>query len=207
MTSSGETQQSARSEFPLIAISCACLIALLAFGPRSAMGFFQLPILQETGWDRSTFGFAMALQNLFWGLGQPFFGAIADRYGTWRVLLIGALLYILGLVVMAFAATPLWLHIGGGILVGLGIAACSFGVILSSLARIVSPEKRSFAFGRSDAYAGEFFGMSVFKEFWLFLKKEKKWWLLPMVVVLLLLGALLVFAEGSSVAPFIYTLF
>ena len=115
------------------------------------MGFFQLPILQETGWDRSTFGFAMALQNLFWGMGQPFFGAIADRYGTWRVMMAGALLYILGLIVMAFAATPLWLHIGGGILVGLGIAACSFGVILASLARIVSPEKRSFAFGLGTA--------------------------------------------------------
>ncbi len=137
--------------FPLFAVACACVIALLAFGPRSAMGFFQLPILQETGWDRSTFGFAMALQNLFWGIGQPFFGAIADRYGTWRVLFVGAFIYILGLVVMAFSAAPIWLHIGGGILVGLGIAACSFGVILSSLARLVSPEKRSFAFGLGTA--------------------------------------------------------
>ena len=151
MSSIAETEQSARSAFPLVTILCACLIALLAFGPRSAMGFFQLPILQETGWDRTTFGLAMALQNLFWGIGQPFFGAIADRYGTWRVLMTGAFLYILGLIVMAFAATPLWLHIGGGILVGLGIAACSFGVILSSLARIVSPEKRSFAFGLGTA--------------------------------------------------------
>ena len=137
--------------FPLFAVACACVIALLAFGPRSAMGFFQLPILQETGWDRSTFGFAMALQNLFWGIGQPFFGAIADRYGTWRVLFVGAFIYILGLVVMAFSAAPIWLHIGGGILVGLGVAACSFGVILSSLARLVSPEKRSFAFGLGTA--------------------------------------------------------
>jgi len=151
MSSVTKTKQSARPAFPLVLISCACLIALLAFGPRSAMGFFQLPILQETGWDRSTFGFAMALQNLFWGLGQPLFGLIADRYGTWRVLMTGALLYILGLIVMAFAATPLWLHIGGGILVGLGIAACSFGVILSSIARMVSPEKRSFAFGLGTA--------------------------------------------------------
>jgi len=151
MNSVAETKQPARSTLPLIAILCACLISLLAFGPRSAMGFFQLPILQETGWDRTTFGLAMALQNLFWGLGQPFFGAIADRYGTWRVMTVGALLYILGLIVMAFAATPLWLHIGAGILVGLGIGACSFGVILSSLARIVSPEKRSFAFGLGTA--------------------------------------------------------
>ncbi len=111
------------------------------------MGFFQLPILQDTGWDRSTFGFAIALQNLCWGIGQPFFGAIADRYGTWRVVTVGAILYIIGLVTMAFAATPLWLYIGGGVLVGLGVAACSFGVILAAIARLVGPEKRSLAFG------------------------------------------------------------
>lgn len=111
------------------------------------MGFFQLPILQDTGWDRSTFGFAIALQNLCWGIGQPFFGAIADRYGTWRVVTVGAILYIIGLVTMAFAATPLWLYIGGGVLVGLGVAACSFGVILAAIARLVGAEKRSLAFG------------------------------------------------------------
>ena len=111
------------------------------------MGFFQLPILQDTGWDRSTFGFAIALQNLCWGIGQPFFGAIADRYGTWRVVTVGAILYIVGLVTMAFAATPLWLYIGGGVLVGLGVAACSFGVILAAMARLVGAEKRSLAFG------------------------------------------------------------
>jgi len=115
------------------------------------MGFFQLPILQDTGWDRSTFGFAIALQNLCWGIGQPFFGAIADRYGTWRVVTVGAILYIIGLVTMAFAATPLWLYIGGGVLVGLGVAACSFGVILAAIARLVGPEKRSLAFGLGTA--------------------------------------------------------
>ncbi len=145
---------------PVFAIGCACLIALLAFGPRSAMGFFQLPILQDTGWDRTTFGMAMALQNLFWGLGQPFFGLIADKYGTWRVLFCGTLLYMLGLVVMAFATAPVWLHIGGGILIGLGVAACSFGVILAAIARLVPPEKRSFAFGMGTAAGSA--GMFVF---------------------------------------------
>ncbi len=115
------------------------------------MGFFQLPMLQDQGWDRATFGLAMALQNLFWGMGQPFFGYIADRHGTWRVLTFGALLYASGLVVMAIAPTPLWLHIGGGIMVGLGVAACSFGVILAAIARRVSAEKRSFAFGLGTA--------------------------------------------------------
>ena len=73
------------SNLPWLMIACGCIIAALTFGPRSAMGFYQLPMLAETGWDRTTFGLAMALQNLFWGLGLPFFGAIADKYGTWRV--------------------------------------------------------------------------------------------------------------------------
>jgi MFS family permease len=136
---------------PTVAIVCACSIVLLAFGPRSAMGFFQLPMIQDNGWDRSTFGLAMALQNLFWGMGQPFFGVISDKYGTWRVLALGTVLYISGLLVMSVAATPIWLHIGGGLLVGLGIAACSFGVILAAIARLVGPEKRSFAFGLGTA--------------------------------------------------------
>ena len=146
------TQESnLRSSLPLFAIGCACLISLLAFGPRSAMGFFQLPILQDTGWDRTTFGMAMALQNLFWGIGQPLFGVIADKFGTWRVLTLGAFLYALGMVVMAFASAPIWLHIGGGVLIGLGVAACSFGVVLAAIARLVPAEKRSFAFGLGTA--------------------------------------------------------
>jgi len=140
-----------RTGLPVFAITCACLISLLAFGPRSAMGFFQLPIIQDHGWDRTTFGMAMALQNLFWGIGQPLFGIIADKYGTWRVLAIGAFFYALGLSVTAVAATPLWLHIGGGIFIGMGVAACSFGVVLAAIGRMVGPEKRSFAFGLGTA--------------------------------------------------------
>jgi len=154
------TEPLVQHKVPIFAISCACIIALLAFGPRSAMGFFQLPILQDTGWDRTTFGMAMALQNLCWGLGQPLFGLVADKFGTWRVLAVGAALYSTGLVVMAIAPTPLWLHIGGGVLIGLGVAACSFGVVLASIARLVSPEKRSFAFGLGTAAGSA--GMFVF---------------------------------------------
>ena len=149
-----------QNKVPFFALACACLIALLAFGPRSAMGFFQLPILQDTGWDRSTFGLAMAIQNLFWGMGQPLFGVIADKFGAWRVLAIGAVLYFAGLVVMAIAPSPVWLHIGGGVLIGLGVAACSFGVVLASIARLVSPEKRSLAFGLGTASGSA--GMFVF---------------------------------------------
>ena len=160
MISRSKVKQPFKSAFPLLAISCACLIALLAFGPRSSMGFFQLPVLQENGWDRSTFALAMALQNLCWGIGQPFFGAIADRYGTWRVLLTGAMLYMLGLIVMASATAPIWLYIGGGVMVGLGVAACSFGIILASLARLVSAEKRSMVFGLGTAAGSA--GMFIF---------------------------------------------
>ncbi len=120
---------------------------MLTFGPRSAMGFFQLPMLQDTGWDRSTFGLAMAIQNLCWGLSQPFFGALADKYGTGRVLTMSGVLYAAGLILMANASAPVWLHIGGGVLIGMAIGAGSFSVILSAFARNVTPEQRSMAFG------------------------------------------------------------
>ncbi|MCA1366433.1 MFS transporter [Bradyrhizobium sp. BRP14] len=136
-----------RSGLPWLIIVAGSLIAMLTFGPRSAMGFFQLPMLAEKGWDRTTFGLAMALQNLCWGLGQPFFGAIADKFGTWRVLALSGLLYAAGLFTMAFANAPIWLHVGGGVLVGLGVASGSFGIVLSAFARNVAPEQRSLAFG------------------------------------------------------------
>jgi MFS family permease len=132
---------------PWLIIASGSLIVLLIFGPRSAMGFFQLPMLADRGWDRSTFGLAMAFQNLFWGLSQPFFGAMADKYGTGRVLVASGVLYALGLLVMAHAAAPFWLHIGGGVLVGTAIGAGSFSVILSAFARNVTPQQRSMAFG------------------------------------------------------------
>ncbi|MGD9477132.1 MFS transporter [Shinella sp. G-2] len=132
---------------PWLIILAGSLIAVLTFGPRSAMGFFQLPMLQDTGWDRTTFGLAMALQNLAWGLSQPFFGAIADKFGTWRVLLISGLVYALGLFLMSLGTSPLWLHVGGGVLVGLGVGSGSFGILLSAFARNVTPEQRSMAFG------------------------------------------------------------
>ncbi|MEO0329802.1 MAG: MFS transporter [Pseudomonadota bacterium] len=140
-------------------IVCGCAIALLAFGPRSAMGFFQQPILDATGWGSATFGLAIAIQNLAWGIGQPLFGALADRFGAYKTLAVGGLIYSLGLYIMALADTPLWLHFGGGVLVGLGVAAGSFGIILSVFARHVSPEKRSLVFGMGTAAgsAGMFF--------------------------------------------------
>ncbi len=132
-------------------VTCGCLIALICFGPRSAMGFFQIPMLNDTGWSFTTFGLAMAIQNLVWGIGQPIFGALADRYGAWRTLTLGGLFYAIGLYLMGTADAPIWLHLGGGVLVGLGVSAGSFGIIMSVFARNVSPENRSMVFGLGTA--------------------------------------------------------
>lgn len=138
---------STRATMPWLIISAGALIALLTFGPRSAMGFFQLPMLADRQWDRSTFGLAMAIQNLAWGLGQPIFGAIADKWGTGRVLTFSGLLYAAGLALMSTAHSESILHLSGGVMVGLAVGAGSFGTILSAFARNVTPEQRSFAFG------------------------------------------------------------
>ncbi|WP_048647761.1 MFS transporter [Nitratireductor soli] len=150
----------AQPSLPWLIVICGCLIAALNFGPRSAMGFFQLPMLAEMGWDRTTFGLAMAIQNLLWGIGQPIFGAVADRFGTWRVLALSAILYASGLLMMATASNVAMLHIGGGVLVGLGVAGGSFSIILAAFARNVPAEKRSFIFGLATAAGSA--GMFIF---------------------------------------------
>jgi MFS family permease len=91
---------------PELVVLSGCLIALITFGPRASAGLFQIPMTTEYGWGRDVFGLAIAIQNLLWGLGAPFAGAIADRYGSVRVLCGGAILYAIGLVVMAYASTP-----------------------------------------------------------------------------------------------------
>lgn len=151
MSQPSAVARAAQSPLPWLIIVCGCLIAALTFGPRSAMGFFQLPLLAEKGWDRTTFGLAMAIQNLAWGVGTPIFGAMADKFGTWRVLALSGILYSGGLVLMALAPTPLALHLGGGLLVGLGVASGSFGIVLAAFARNVPAERRSFVFGLGTA--------------------------------------------------------
>lgn len=131
---------------PLI-IVCGCLIALISFGPRSAMGLFFQPMTEARGWSREVFALAIAIQNLVWGFGQPIAGMISDRFGTWKSMTLGALLYGSGLLIMIDAQSPLALHLSGGILIGLGIAFSSFSLVLASFGRTVSPEQRSLAFG------------------------------------------------------------
>ncbi|MET1414062.1 MFS transporter [Roseibium sp. HPY-6] len=131
---------------PLI-IVCGCLIALFSFGPRSAMGLFFQPMTEARDWSREIFALAIAIQNLVWGIGQPFAGMFADRFGTWKSMTIGALLYCAGLLIMIDAESAVALHVSAGILIGLGIAFSSFSLVLAAFGRTVSPEQRSLAFG------------------------------------------------------------
>ena len=136
---------------PTIVIVVGCLIALLTFGVRAGFGLFLQPMSSTLGWGREIFAFAIAVQNLLWGLGQPFAGALADRYGSGRVLASGGLLYTLGIFLMAQTSTPGMLTLSAGVLVGLGLAGASFSVVLASISRMVSAEKRSWALGMGTA--------------------------------------------------------
>ena len=148
---------------PLVIIICGCAIGLLSFGPRSSLGFFVQPMSREFSWGRDVFGLALAVQNLLWGLGQPVAGAIADRFGVMRVMCVGALLYAGGLLMMRYAATPLSLDIGAGVLIGFGLSGCSFNLVLSAFSKLLPPERRGLALGAGTA-AGSF-GQFLFAPF------------------------------------------
>jgi MFS family permease len=148
---------------PLVIIACGCVIGLLSFGPRSSLGFFVQPMSREFSWGRDVFGLALAFQNLLWGLGQPVAGAIADRFGVLRVMCAGAVLYAGGLLMMRYAATPLSLDIGAGVLIGFGLSGCSFNLVLSAFSKLLPPERRGAALGAGTA-AGSF-GQFLFAPF------------------------------------------
>lgn len=122
----------------------ACLIILVGNAIRASFGVFQIPIAEEFDWLRADFSMAIAIQNLAWGIGQPIFGALAEKFGDRRAIIFGALLYAAGLVLSAFAVTPLQ-HQLLEILVGFGIAGTGFGVILAVVGRAASDENRSMA--------------------------------------------------------------
>ena len=140
---------------PAVVVICGCLIAMISFGPRSSLGFFLTPLSQSNHWGRDVFAFAVAIQNLLWGIGQPFAGGIADRFGINRVLCVGALLYALGLVIMARSTTPEELSLSAGVLIGLGLSGCSFNIVLGAFGKLLPEKWRSLAFGAGTA-AGSF---------------------------------------------------
>src|SRR5256714_2174024 len=134
---------------------CASLILTLALGLRHGFGLFLQPMSLDNGWGREVFGLAVALQNLLWGITQPFTGMLADRFGAGRVLFAGGLLYALGLVFMANSTTALGLTLAVGIFVGVGMSCTTFNIVFGALGRTYSAEKRSVVLGIASA-AGSF---------------------------------------------------
>jgi MFS family permease len=149
------------------AIIAASALLAINFGFRSSLGLFLKPVSESFGYGREIFAFSLALQNLFWGLFQPLAGAIADKYGTAKVIILGSILYALGLYITATADGFIDLHLGAGILIGMGIAGTGLGVVLPAMARMVRPEKRAFALGIGTAAgsAGQFLLIPVAREF------------------------------------------
>jgi MFS family permease len=134
-----------------VVIAAGCLIALIGFGARTSFGLFTEPLSALRGWDRETFALAIAVQNLLWGIGQPFAGAVADRYGPGRVLAAGGAVYALGVVLMAVSTSPATLALTGGVLVGLGLSGGSFTIVIAAFARLVPEDRRSWAMGLATA--------------------------------------------------------
>jgi len=157
------TLPAARSQIalPLIAVIVAgCIIAAIGNGVRTGFGLFTLPMTAELGLSREAWGMAMAIQNLAWGIAQPFAGAFADRVGTARTLALGTLVYAGGVLLMAFSTSAGAMYLTAGVITGVGIAITSFSVVMAAFGRAVPPEKRSFIFGIATAASS--FGQFLF---------------------------------------------
>jgi MFS family permease len=187
---------------PAVIVACGCLIGMLTFGPRATLGFFLSPLSQANGWGRDVFALALAVQNLLWGLGQPLAGAVADRYGSVRVLAVGTLLYAVGLVLMAYATTPAMLYLSAGVLIGFGLSGCAFTIVLGAFGKLLPEAWRSLAFGYGTA-AGSF-GQFLFSPLAVSLMGAVGWqetlviFGVGMLLVLPLSLALMTRREGST---------
>jgi MFS family permease len=157
MTQTGERPS---WQTPLVVLVAGCLIAVIGFGIRSSFGLFLDPVTVARDWNRETFALAMAIQNLLWGLGLPIAGALADKFGPVRVIMLGALMYALGVWAMTLSPDPLLFQIAAGVLTGVGVAFTAFSIAMASMVRVVGPEKRTLVLGLGTA-AGSF-GQVVF---------------------------------------------
>ncbi len=134
---------------------CGSIVLTLALGIRHSFGLFLQPVSADNGWGREVFSFAIALQNLLWGLTQPFTGMLADRYGAGRVVMVGSALYAVGLAIMASTSSVLVFTLALGVLCGIGMSSTTFNIILGALGRAYPPERRSSIAGIASA-AGSF---------------------------------------------------
>ena len=151
----------------------SAFILALSLGVRHGFGLYLVPMSDAFGWNHQVFSLAIALQNLLWGAVQPFTGALADKYGSKKVVATGGALYTIGLVMMAFSSTGLLINLSLGLIIGLALSATSFSVLLSAVGRAAPPEKRSMAMGIASA-AGSF-GQFIMLPTTLLLLKEFGW--------------------------------
>jgi MFS family permease len=158
---------------PAVILICGCLIGIIGFGPRSALGLFLTPMSSLHGWGREIFSLALAIQMLMWGAAQPFVGAIADRFGPVSVLCVGTILYAAGLGWMAYASSPLELHVTAGFIVGVGLAGTSFTVVIGAFAKLLPVQWRMIGFGAGTA-AGSF-GQFLFSPLAVALNSQVAW--------------------------------
>jgi MFS family permease len=140
---------------PAVIVICGCLIATITYGPRSSFGFFMAPMTLDNAWGRDVFALSVAMQTLIYGMAQPFSGALADKFGTVRVIIVGALLYASGVFMMSRATTPGELYLTSGVLIGLGLTGCSFSLIIPSFGKLLPESWRTMSFGAGTA-AGSF---------------------------------------------------
>jgi MFS family permease len=192
------TQARAPLVTPLLV--AACLILLVGFGVRASFGVFQIPIAEQFGWPRAEFSLAIAIQNLAWGIGQPIFSAVAERFGDRRAIVLGVLFYATGLVLSAYAVTP-EAHQLLNILIGFGVAGTGFGVILAIVGRASSPERRSLNLGIATAAgsAGQMIGPILAQSLLAVMPWNQVFLVLASLVVAVL--ALLPLIEGPVRAP------
>lgn len=136
---------------PFVILLCGGLVLALNLGLRQSFGLFIEPMNDDLAWGVASFSLAIAVQNLVWGLSQPVFGALADRFGTARTVILGAVLYVAGLLIMAMPGSELIYHLGAGLVVGMGLSGTAFAVVLGAIGRAYPPEKRSMALGMGSA--------------------------------------------------------
>ena len=145
---------------PVVIIAAGCMIAMLTWGPRSAAGAMQLPVLETFSMSTEAYAFAFAMQNLLWGFGQPFAGALADRFGTQRVLIVGGLFYAAGVALMTVSTSPVAFTLTVGAITGFGLSGCSLTLVVAGFGKMVPERMRPLAFGLASASGS--FGQFVF---------------------------------------------
>lgn len=168
-----DVQANKFSKTLIIMLIGSAFILALSLGIRHGFGLYLVPMSHEFGWSHQVFSLAIAMQNLFWGAVQPFTGALADKYGSKKVVAIGGVLYVIGLLLMSISSSAWLLDLSAGLIIGMALSATSFSVLLSAVGRAAHPSRRSMAMGIASA-AGSF-GQFIMLPTTLLLIKNMGW--------------------------------